>query len=66
MEPVMLLVCCIYSNFLSLIYIAVGGFLSQLVQGKPLEKCLRAGHHAAHLIIQQSGASLPAEKPQLE
>eukprot|EP01097_Dermamoeba_algensis_P000425 TRINITY_DN1147_c0_g1_i1.p1 TRINITY_DN1147_c0_g1~~TRINITY_DN1147_c0_g1_i1.p1 ORF type:complete len:341 (+),score=104.08 TRINITY_DN1147_c0_g1_i1:111-1133(+) len=32
-----------------------GGFLSQLVQGKPLEKCVAAGHYCAGLCIQTSG-----------
>jgi len=41
----------------------VGGFLSQLVQGKPLESCIKAGNYLANLIIQRSGASLPDEKP---
>ncbi|KAF7144100.1 hypothetical protein RHSIM_Rhsim05G0179500 [Rhododendron simsii] len=40
----------------------VGGFLSQLVQGKPIEDCVRAGCYAANVIIQRSGCSYP-EKP---
>lgn len=53
-------------NFYQL-YLTVGGFLSQLVLGKSLEHSLRAGNHMANLIIQQSGASLPAvEKPRFE
>lgn len=35
----------------------VGGFLSQLVQGKSLEDCVNAGHWSARYIIQQSGCS---------
>ncbi|KAG7371054.1 PfkB carbohydrate kinase family protein [Nitzschia inconspicua] len=33
----------------------VGGFLSQLVNGKDIEACVKAGHWAAKYIIQQSG-----------
>lgn len=40
----------------------VGGFLSQLVLGKPMERCLHGGHYAANVIIQRSGCTLP-EKP---
>lgn len=37
----------------------VGGFLSQLVKGKPVEKCVDAGHFLANLVIQRSGATFP-------
>ena len=40
----------------------VGGFLSQLVQGKSIEDCVKAGCYAANVIIQQSGCTYP-EKP---
>ena len=40
----------------------VGGFLSQLVQEKPIEDCVRAGTYAANVIIQRSGCTYP-EKP---
>merc|ERR1711935_88320 len=36
----------------------VGGFLSQLVQGKDMETCVNAVHFAARFIIQQSGCTL--------
>ena len=36
----------------------VGGFVSQLVQGKPIEQCVQAGHYAARTIIQVSGIVL--------
>jgi len=36
----------------------VGGFLSQLVQEKPIEECVDAGHWAAKYIIQQSGTTI--------
>ena len=36
----------------------VGGFLSQLVDGKDMEACVKAGHFAARYIIQQSGTQL--------
>ena len=41
----------------------VGGFLSQLVAGKSIPECVRAANFAAHLIIQQSGVTLP-DKPE--
>ncbi|KAK9920927.1 hypothetical protein M0R45_029464 [Rubus argutus] len=40
----------------------VGGFLSQLVQEKPIEVCIKAGCYAANVIIQRSGCTYP-EKP---
>ncbi|XP_060780761.1 adenosine kinase isoform X2 [Neoarius graeffei] len=40
----------------------VGGFLSELVQDKSLEQCIRAGHYAANVIIKHSGCTFP-EKP---
>lgn len=36
----------------------VGGFLSQLVQDKSIEDCVKAGHWAAKFIIQTSGTQL--------
>lgn len=36
----------------------VGGFLAKLMQGKPIEECVNAGHWAAKYIIQQSGTQL--------
>jgi adenosine kinase len=36
----------------------VGGFLSQLIQDKPIEDCVKAGHWAAKFIIQTSGTQL--------
>jgi adenosine kinase len=39
----------------------VGGFLAQLVLGKPLAESVRAGHFAARTIIQHSGCSFPKE-----
>jgi len=38
----------------------VGGFLSQLVNGKDMEACVKAGHWAAKYIIQQSGTQFGA------
>eukprot|EP00252_Welwitschia_mirabilis_P004282 TRINITY_DN1457_c0_g1_i1.p1 TRINITY_DN1457_c0_g1~~TRINITY_DN1457_c0_g1_i1.p1 ORF type:complete len:342 (-),score=77.80 TRINITY_DN1457_c0_g1_i1:307-1332(-) len=43
----------------------VGGFLSQLVVGKPIEECVRAGSYAANVIIQRSGCTFP-EKPSFQ
>ena len=40
----------------------VGGFLSQYVQGKPLERCIAAGNFVANTVIQRNGASYPKEK----
>uniref|UniRef100_H3DGK2 Adenosine kinase n=1 Tax=Tetraodon nigroviridis TaxID=99883 RepID=H3DGK2_TETNG len=40
----------------------VGGFLSQLVQEKPLDQCVKAAHYAANVIIQRAGCTFP-EKP---
>ncbi|XP_005096570.1 adenosine kinase 2-like [Aplysia californica] len=37
----------------------VGGFLSQLVQGKPLSECLRCGSYAAKIVIQHFGCTYP-------
>jgi adenosine kinase len=36
----------------------VGGFLSQLMQGKEMAACVKAGHWSAGYIIQQSGTQL--------
>lgn len=38
------------------------GFLSQLVQDKTFEQCIRAGHYAANVIIRHAGCTFP-EKP---
>lgn len=43
----------------------VGGFLSQLVQDKTFEQCIRAGHYAANVIIRQAGCTFP-EKPDFQ
>ncbi|KAM4729348.1 adenosine kinase-like isoform 1-T1 [Anableps anableps] len=40
----------------------VGGFLSGLVQEKPLDQCVRAAHYSANVIIQRAGCTFP-EKP---
>jgi len=37
----------------------VGGFLSQYVQEKPLDKCVACGNWAAAVIIQRSGCTFP-------
>ncbi|CAN1797854.1 Adenosine kinase 2 [Linum perenne] len=41
----------------------VGGFLSQLVQEKAIEDCVRAGSYAASVIMQRRGCTYP-EKPE--
>eukprot|EP00298_Acanthocystis_sp_HF-20_P004593 c14924_g1_i1.p1 GENE.c14924_g1_i1~~c14924_g1_i1.p1 ORF type:complete len:354 (+),score=149.65 c14924_g1_i1:23-1063(+) len=38
----------------------VGGFLSQLVSGKPLAVSVAAGHYAAGVVIRHSGCTFPA------
>ncbi len=40
----------------------VGGFLSQLVAGKAISECVRAGNYAANVVIQRSGCTFP-DKP---
>uniref|UniRef100_A0A3Q3B821 Adenosine kinase n=1 Tax=Kryptolebias marmoratus TaxID=37003 RepID=A0A3Q3B821_KRYMA len=40
----------------------VGGFLSGLVQEKPLDECVRAAHYSANVIIRRAGCTFP-EKP---
>ncbi|GIL74984.1 hypothetical protein Vretimale_2585 [Volvox reticuliferus] len=37
----------------------VGGFMSQLVCGKHIAECVRAGNYAANTIIQRSGCTFP-------
>ena len=37
----------------------VAGFLSQLLLGKPLGKCVEAGHWSAGVIIQHVGCTFP-------
>ena len=39
----------------------VGGFISQLIQGKSIPDCVNAGHFASRVIIQQSGCTFPQE-----
>nr|VDD34757.1 unnamed protein product [Brassica oleracea] len=40
----------------------VGGFMSQLVKGKSIEECVKAGCYASNVVIQRSGCTYP-EKP---
>lgn len=42
--------------------LTVIGFLSELVQDKPLERCVKAAHYAANVIIRRAGCTFP-EKP---
>jgi adenosine kinase len=37
----------------------VGGFLSQLIRGKSIEECVRAGNYASREVIQRSGCTFP-------
>ncbi|KAI3648855.1 hypothetical protein MP228_006709 [Amoeboaphelidium protococcarum] len=40
----------------------VGGFLSQLVRGRDVKKCVDAGNYLANIVIKRNGATLPDEK----
>jgi adenosine kinase len=40
----------------------VGGFMAQLVFGKGMAECIRAGNYAANVVIQRPGCSFP-KKP---
>ena len=37
----------------------VGGFMAELVQGAPIDTCIRCANYAANFIIQTSGCTLP-------
>lgn len=39
----------------------VGGFLSRLARGMPIDECVRAGHWASRVIIQRSGCTFPKD-----
>lgn len=39
----------------------VGGFVSRLALGKPIEECVNAGHWAAQVVIRRSGCTFPKE-----
>lgn len=41
----------------------VGGFLSQLARGRPLEECIECGSYAAKVVIQNYGCTFP-QKPE--
>ncbi|KAJ3189405.1 hypothetical protein HDU85_003035 [Gaertneriomyces sp. JEL0708] len=43
-----------------------GGFLSQYVQGKPIDTCVHAGHYVAHVVIQRTGPTYPKEPHQFK
>lgn len=43
----------------------VGGFLSQLVQGKPISESIKAGNYAANVVIQRTSCTFPP-KPSFE
>ena len=43
----------------------VGGFLSQLVQGKPIAECIRCGNFAASTVIKHFGCTYP-DQPDFE
>lgn len=56
-----LVVCSMSSGFLR-VCACGAGFLSQLVQEKPLDQCVKAAHYAANVVIQRAGCTFP-EKP---
>lgn len=39
----------------------VGGFLSQVVQGKNIDACIKGGNYAANVVIKQSGCTFPSK-----
>lgn len=39
----------------------VGGFLARLCQGFDIHECVRTGHYAARVVIQQSGCIVPGQ-----
>jgi len=43
----------------------VGGFIAQLILGKPIAEAVRCGHYAAGVIIRRSGCSFP-DTPEYE
>ena len=43
-------------------YVCLAGFLSELVQEKSLDQCVKAGHYAANVIIRRAGCTFP-DKP---
>lgn len=38
----------------------VGGFISQIVQGRSIEQGIRAGHYLSREVVQRSGCSFPS------
>lgn len=49
-------------NFCNSVFVCDAGFLSELVQEKPLDQCVKAAHYAANVIIRRAGCTFP-EKP---
>lgn len=43
----------------------VGGFVANLVFGKDMAECIKAGNHAANVVIQRPGCSFP-KRPNFE
>lgn len=44
----------------------VGGFLSRLVLGQSIDKCVAAGNYVASVVIQRNGATYPRTKPEYD
>lgn len=40
------------------------GYMSQFVQGKDIDTCVKAGHYVAHIVIQRSGPTYPSTAPE--
>jgi adenosine kinase len=43
-----------------------GGFMSQYVQGKPLECCVAAGHYVASIVVKRDGPTYPETAPEFK
>lgn len=51
-----------FCGFLFKFSLCGAGFLSKLVQEKPVDECVKAAHYAANVIIRRAGCTFP-EKP---
>jgi len=44
----------------------VGGFLAQLIRGRPVKDCISCGIYAAQIVIRRLGCTFPDEHPNLD
>lgn len=44
----------------------VGGFISQLIKGKDIDACLKAGLYASSICVQREGATFPEKCDYIE